>query len=327
MKHYFRALTTPILAMALVTGNAPSALAQSEGKTPLRLVVPLSAGSTVDAVARAMSNEMAKTFGRPIVVENLAGAGGTTGTVQVVRAPKDGSTLGMISSNHVINPSIYKSVPFDALKDVTPITVIGTVPLLLVVNPSRVPAKNTKDLIALLKSKPGQFNFGSAGNGSTLHLAGELFREEAGVDIKHIPYKGTGPLVSDLLGGQVEMGFVSVTAAAPHVKSGKLVAIGVTTPQRSAVVPDVPTLAESGLPKYSFDAWIALIGPPALPPALVAKIYADTKTVLAQKEVQSALAAQGIAVIGNTPEQAVPFFKSELDKHTALVKRSGASVE
>ena len=304
------------------------AAAQSDNKgAVLRLIVPLSAGSTVDAIARAMSNEMAKTFGRPVIVENLAGAGGTTGTLQVVRAPKDGLTLGMISSNHVINPSIYKSVPFDALKDVTPITVIGTVPLVLVVNPTRIPAKNTKDLIALLKSKPGQYNFGSAGNGSTLHLAGELFSTEAGVDIKHIPYKGTGPLVSDLLGGQVEMGFVSVTAAAAHIKAGKLQPIGVSTTQRSALLPDVPTLAESGLPKYSFDAWIALVGPPGLPPALVTKIYNDIKTVMAQKEVQAALAAQGIAVIGSPPEQAVPFFKSELDKHTVLVKRSGATVE
>jgi tripartite-type tricarboxylate transporter receptor subunit TctC len=326
-------LTTPrrgvlILAAASLAMSSGIAAAQSDNKSAvLRLIVPLSAGSTVDAVARAMSSEMAKTFGRPIVIENLAGAGGTTGTLQVVRAPKDGLTLGMISSNHVINPSIYKTVPFDALKDVTPITVIGTVPLVLVVNPTRIPARNTKDLIALLKSKPGQYNFGSAGNGSTLHLAGELFSTEAGVDIKHIPYKGTGPLVSDLLGGQVEMGFLSVTAAAAHIKAGKLHPIGVSTTQRSALLADVPTLAETGLPKYSFDAWIALIGPPGLPPALVTKIYTDIKTVMAQKEVQTALAAQGITAIGSAPEQAVPFFKAELDKHTVLVKRSGATVE
>ena len=288
--------------------------------------MPLSAGSTVDAVARAMSNQMAKVMGHPIVIENLAGAGGMTGTVQIVNGPKDGTTIGMISSNHVINPSIYKKVPFDSLNDITPITVIGTVPLVLVVNPS-VPAKNTKELIALMKAKPGAVNFGSAGNGSTLHLAGEMLSDQAGVDIKHIPYKGTGPLASDLLGGQVEMGFLSVTAAAPHIKSGKLRAIGVSTQQRSAVLPDVPTLAESGLPNYSFDAWIAVVGPAGLPKPIVQKYYADFKTVLAQKEVQDALAAQGIVVINSTPEQALPFFKSELEKHAALVKKSGATAE
>ena len=318
-----RRAVVAIIASALA---AAAGITHAQADKPIRVVVPLSAGSTVDAVARAMSNQMAKVMGHPIVIENLAGAGGMTGTVQIVNGPKDGTTIGMISSNHVINPSIYKKVPFDSLKDITPITVIGTVPLVLVVNPS-VPAKNTKELIALMKAKPGAVNFGSAGNGSTLHLAGEMLSDQAGVDIKHIPYKGTGPLASDLLGGQVEMGFLSVTAAAPHIKSGKLRAIGVSTQQRSVVLPEVPTLAESGLPNYSFDAWIAVVGPAGLPKPIVQKYYTDFKTVLAQKEVQDALAAQGIVVINSTPEQALPFFKSELEKHAALVKKSGATAE
>jgi len=316
-----------LFAAALTTLAAAPSFAQDGKAAPIRLIVPLSAGSTVDAIARAMSHQMARVTGHPIVVENLAGAGGVTGTVQIVRAPKDGLTLGMVSSNHVINPSIYKSVPFDSLKDITPISVIGNVPLVLVVNPQRIAAKTTQELVALLKSRPGQVNFGSAGNGSTLHLAGELFSSEAGVDIRHIPYKGTGPLTSDLLGGQVEMAFVSVTAVAPHIKSGKLQAIGVSTTRRVPMLPDVPTLAESGLHRYSFDAWIALIGPAGLSQPLVQKIHADVKTVLAQKEVQDALAAQGITLIGGSPAEAVPFFRSELDKHAALVKRSGATAE
>lgn len=315
-------------AIALVTTllAAASGIASAQADKPIRVVVPLSAGSTVDAVARAMSNQMAKVMGHPIVIENLAGAGGMTGTVQVVNAPKDGLTIGMVSSNHVINPYIYKKVPFDSLKDVTPITVIGTVPLVLVVNPD-VPAKNAKELVALLKAKPGSVNFGSAGNGSVLHLAGEMFSSQAGVDIKHIPYKGTGPLTTDLVGGQVEMGFLSVTAAAPHIKAGKLRAIGVSTRQRSAVLPDLPTLAEAGLPDYSFDAWIAVVGPAGLSKPIVRKYYTDFKAVLGQKEVQDALAAQGIAVINSTPEEAVPFFKAEMEKHAALVKKSGATAE
>ncbi|MDZ5455884.1 Bug family tripartite tricarboxylate transporter substrate binding protein [Azohydromonas lata] len=315
------ALTLACLGLAL-----PASLVQAQSDKPIRVVVPLSAGSTVDAVARAMSNQMAKVMGHPIVIDNLAGAGGMTGTVQVVNAPKDGLTLGMISSNHVINPSIYKKVPFDTLKDITPITVIGTVPLVLVVHPS-VKANNVKELIALMKAKPGTLNLGSAGNGSTLHLAGVMFGTEAGVEIRHIPYKGTGPLTSDIVGGQVDMAFISVTAAAPHVKSGKLRALGMSTKTRSAVLPDVPTLAESGLPNYSFDAWIALVGPAGLPAPMVQKYYADTKTVLAQKEVQDALVQQGITVINSTPEQSVPFFKSELEKHAKLVKQSGATAE
>jgi tripartite-type tricarboxylate transporter receptor subunit TctC len=312
-----------VLGVALV---APATLVQAQADKPIRVVVPLTAGSTVDAVARAMSNQLAKVTGHPVIIDNLVGAGGMTGTVQVVNAPKDGSTIGMISSNHVINPSIYKKVPFDSLKDITPITVIGTVPLVLVVHPS-VPARNTKDLVALMKARPGTLNLGSAGNGSTLHLAGEMFGNEAGVEIKHIPYKGTGPLTTDLIGGQVEMGFISVTAAAPHIKAGKLRAIGVSTKQRSSILPDVPTLAESGLPHYSYDAWIAAIGPAGLPQPIVQKYYADIKTVLSHKEVQDALAAQGIAVIDSTPEQAAPFFKSELDKHAVLVKKSGATAD
>ncbi|WP_157264274.1 Bug family tripartite tricarboxylate transporter substrate binding protein [Azohydromonas aeria] len=312
--------------MACLALALPASLVQAQSDKPIRVVVPLSAGSTVDAVARAMSNQMAKVMGHPIVIDNLPGAGGMTGTVQVVNAPKDGLTLGMISSNHVINPSIYKKVPFDTLKDITPITVIGTVPLVLVVHPS-VKANNVKELVALMKAKPGTLNLGSAGNGSTLHLAGVMFGTEAGVEIRHIPYKGTGPLTSDIVGGQVDMAFISVTAAAPHIKSGKLRALGMSTKTRSPVLPDVPTLAESGLPNYSFDAWIALVGPAGLPAPMVQKVYADTKTVLAQKEVQEALVQQGITVINSTPEQAVPFFKSELDKHAKLVKQSGATAE
>lgn len=312
-----------LAATALIL-QAPLALAQSD--KPLRLIVPLTTGSTVDTVARALSNPMGKAFGHPIVVENLPGAGGMPGTLQVVKAPKDGMTLGLISSNHVINPAIYKKVLFDHQNDITPITVFGTVPLVLVVHPS-VPANNTKELVALMKSNPGQLNLGSAGNGSTLHLAGELLGTEAGVEIRHIPYKGTGPLTTDLIGGQVQMGFISVTAAAPHVKSGKLRAIGVSTKARSTALPDVPTLAESGLPNYSFDAWLALIGPPGLPANVVQDTYTRMHKVLGEKEVQDTLAAQGIAPMNLDPRQSVGFFQTELEKHAKLVKQSGATLD
>lgn len=317
-----RACLAGIAALLASTGQ----IASAQGDKVLKLIVPLTPGSTVDTVARGMGNAMAAVMGHPVVIENLPGAGGMTGTAQLLKTPKDGSTLAMVSSNHVINPGIYKKPLFDALKDITPITVVGTVPLVLVVNPS-VPAKNATELVALMKARKGELNVGSAGNGSVLHLAAELFGTEAGVDITHIPYKGTGPLVTDLLGGQVQMGFLSVTAAAPHIKAGRLRAIGASTRQRSAVLPEVPTLAESGLPNYSFDAWLAVIGPADLPRPLVDKLYQDLKKVVATPEVQQALSAQGIATIMNTPEQAAGFFKTELDKHLALVKKSGATAD
>jgi tripartite-type tricarboxylate transporter receptor subunit TctC len=316
-------LLSAVTAMAISTGF--SAYAQVGGK-PLRIIVPLTTGSTVDTVARAMSVELAKSMGQPVVIENLPGAGGVTGTAQLVRAPKDGQTLAMISSNHAINPSIYKNVPFDSVKDITPISVFGTVPLVLVVNTS-VAAKNTRELVALVKASPGKLNYGSAGNGSVLHLAGELFKEQAGAFITHIPYRGTGPLTTDLMGGQVDMAFLSVTAAAPHIKSGKLRAIGVSTRTPTAVLPDVPTLAESGLPGYSFDAWLAIIAPGGTPKPIVQDLYQKFRTALANKDVQSNLHAQGITILEGTPEQAEPFFVSELAKHAKLVKLSGAVAE
>jgi tripartite-type tricarboxylate transporter receptor subunit TctC len=318
-----------ITLLVLGVGLSPTAAtAQTlRSGTPIRIIVPLSPGSTVDVVTRVMSNQFAKATGHVVVIENYPGAGGIPGTGQIARAPKDGSVLGMISSNHVINPFIFKSIPFDSIKDFTPITVVGTVPLVLVVNPS-MPVKDLKGLITMAKAQPGLLNYGSSGNGSVLHLAAEMLRSEAGgINLRHVPYKGQGPMTTDLLGNQIQIGFLSVTVAAPLIKAGKLRALGVSTPTRSAFLPDVPTLAERGLPHYSFDAWIALVAPAGLPKAMVAKYYDNSKAVLALKEVQEGLAAQGIAVIGNTPEKAAAFIQSELTKHERLVKQSGASLD
>ena len=330
--HSFRPTLTSatrrlVLAAACWAAITPTAQAQvpapASSDKPVRVIVPLTTGSTVDTLARALSTPLAKALGQPVVVENLAGAGGVSGTAQMVRAPKDGQTLALVSSNHVINPAIYPSMPFDSLKDITPITVVGTVPLVLAVT-NAVPANTLKELLAHAKAHAGQLNYGSAGNGSVLHLAAELLKSEGSIFVTHIPYKGTGPLTTDLIGGQIHMAFLSVTAAAPHIKAGKLKALGVSTLQRSAVLPDVPTLAEAGLPHYSFDAWMALIGPAGLPPAQVQRYYQAMHATLATKEVQDALGAQGIALVGMAPEKTEPFFKTELAKHAALVKKAGA---
>jgi tripartite-type tricarboxylate transporter receptor subunit TctC len=319
-----RAALVATLALACIGGFGGPANAQSD--KPLRMVVPLAAGSTVDNLARAIAPAFGKATGHAVIVENVAGAGGIPGTQQVVKAPKDGLTLGMISSNHVINPGIYKSVPYDSLKDITPIAVLATVPLVLVVNPA-LPVKDVKELLAYAKANPGKLNFGSAGNGSTLHLAGELLIGETGIDMKHVPYRGTGPLITDLIGGQVQLAFVSVSQVAPQVKAGTLRALAVSTPARSVALPDVPTLAEAGVPKYSFDAWIALIGPAGLPKAIVDADYAAVKAALSSPEAKTALSAQGLTIVDTGPEQAPAFFQAELAKHQKLVKQSGATLD
>ncbi|AZG17227.1 Bug family tripartite tricarboxylate transporter substrate binding protein [Cupriavidus pauculus] len=315
------------LAFAVMTSLvlASASISPAQAQTPIRLIVPTQAGSQADAVARAMSQSLSKNLGHSVVVENLPGAGGVPGTQQLVRAPKDGTTLGLISSNHVINPFIYKNMPYDALKDITPITVIGTLPLVLVVNPS-VRANNTKELVALLKSKPGEFNYGSSGNGTVLHLAGQLFASEAKVEVSHVPYKGAGNYTTDLVGGQVQLGFLTLQTVLPLVKAGKLKAIAVSTTQRVPGLPDVPTLAESGLPQYNFDAWLAIVGPAGMQAQNVAQLQSKIKATLQDKDVQEQLAQQGVIVSTAAPESAGAFMKTELDKHARIVKQAGATL-
>lgn len=305
---------------------AATAAAQDYPSRPIRVVVTSSSGSTGDTLMRIVGRALEKSMGQPIVVENIPGSGGVLGTEKVVRAPRDGYTLGLISNNHAINPHIIKSIPFDAEKDITPISVVGSTPIVLVTNPS-VPAKSTAELIALAKAKPGALSYGSAGNGTVLHLAGVLFTSEAGIDVKHVPYKSLPQMVGDLIGGQIEMGFAGIATVASQVKAGKLRAIAVTTPTRSAVLPDVPTFAESGLPRYRFEGWLALVGPAELPRPIVERLNAELKAALAQKEVQEALAAQGVIPGGSTPEAARQFIHAEMEKHSQLVKRSGATLD
>ena len=225
------------------------AFAQGSDK-PIRFILPISAGSGVDTIVRAAAPALGKAFGQPVVIENLPGAGGITGAAAIVKAAPDGLTLGLVSNNHVINPAVFKKMPFDALNDITPISVVGATPLVLVANP-KLPAKNVQELIALLRAKPGGYNYASSGNGTILHLADEMFMDEAGVKARHIPYKGTGPMMTDMIGGQVEMGVIALPAVQQHIKSGALRAIGLCGATRSPAAPDIPTIAEQGLPNYA----------------------------------------------------------------------------
>jgi len=313
-------------AALLCTLLASAATAQDLTAKPVRMILPSSPGNVVDLVARAIAPPMSKALGQPVVVENIAGAGGVTGTDRVVRAPRDGSTIGFISNNHVINPSVFKSIPFDAVKDVSIVSVVATTPLVLVANPS-LQVGDLRELLARAKAEPGLINYGSAGNGTVLHLAGVLLTSEAGVDLKHVPYKGFSTMLSDLLGNHIQLGFAGISTVAGYVKSGKLRALGVSTKVRSPVLPDVPTIDESGVPGYSFDAWMALVAPAGTPRPLLDRLQAATHTALATPEVQQLFAEQGLLAVGSAPDPSSAFLQKELDKHTALVKRSGATVD
>ncbi|MCY1513112.1 hypothetical protein D9M68_475960 [compost metagenome] len=310
---------------AVVLSAARPVFAQG-GDKPVRFILPISAGSGVDAIARAASVALGKALGQPVVIENLPGAGGITGTSAVIKAPPDGFTLGMVSNNHVINPSVFKKMPFDAIADITPISVVGAAPLVLAVNP-KLPAKNVKELVALLRAKPEGYNYASSGNGTIIHLAGEMFMDEAGVKARHIPYKGTGPMVTDMIAGQVEMGVVALPAVQPHLKSGALRAIGVCGPARSPAAPDMPTIAEQGLPNYAVEGWFAVIGPPKMQPADVKRVHEGIVAAFGAPEVREAMDKQGNIVKPTTPEQAASYFRSEAARYAALVKKANVVLE
>ena len=301
------------------------ALAQGSDK-PIRFILPISAGSGVDNIVRAASVALGKAFGQPVVIENMPGAGGITGTAAIVKAAPDGLTLGMVSNNHVINPSVFKKMPFDAITDITPISVVGATPLVLMVNP-KLPAKNVKELVALLRAKPEGYNYASSGNGTIIHLAGEMFMDEAGVKARHIPYKGTGPMVTDMMAGQVEIGVVALPAVQQHIKSGALRAIGVCGPARSPAAPDIPTIAEQGLPNYVVEGWFAVIGPPKMQAADIKRVHDAVVAAFTTAEVRDAMDKQGNVIKPTSAEEAASYFRSEAARYAALVKKANVVLE
>ena len=316
-----------VIAAAVSLGPLP-ALAQSPASDkPLRTILPVGPGSGVDTIMRTVSPALTKSLGQPVVIENMPGAGGITGTQAIVGSRPDGQTIGVVSNNHVINPSVYSKMPFDSIADITPIMVVGTTPLVLVVNPNKLPVKDVKELVAALKAKPGAYNYASSGNGTILHLAAEMFIDQAGVTSNHIPYKGVGPMVTDIMGGQVDWGVTSLPSIQGHLKTGSLRAIGVATAQRLAAAPDIPTMVEQGMPNYLVDGWFAVIGPAKLPPDQVKRIHAAFAAALATPEVTEAMAKQGNVINPSTPEVAVAFFRSEQDKYAKLVKKAGVKID
>ena len=312
------------LALALL---ATLAQAQAWPSKPVKWVVPFAPGGTTDILARTVGEKLALALGQPVVIENKPGAGGGVGAEFTAKAAPDGYTImGGTISTHAINASLYAKLPYDPVKDFVAITLIARVPNMLVINPS-VPATNVKELIALLKANPNKYSFASSGNGTSQHLSGELFKAMAGVEMQHIPYKGSPPALQDVLGGQVTMTFDNITTAWPLAKAGKLRALAVTTATRSAIAPDVPTLAESGLPGFEVGSWQGVFAPAGTPPDVVKRLNAEIVKILSMPDVKEKLIGLGAEPVGNSAEEFSAMVKAEVVKWADVVKKSGAKVD
>lgn len=305
---------------------AASASAQNYPSRPIRIVVPYLAGGGVDTAARIVGQKLAEVFGQSVIVDNKPGANTNIGSDFVAKSAADGYTLLLANSSQVANVSIYSRMPYDLRKDLGPVTLIGTTPVLLVVHPS-LPVKSAKDLIALAKSKPGQLTYASAGFGSPTHIAPELFKWMAGIDMLHIPYKGGSQVVTDLVGGQITLYFSAMSTGLPLVKTGRLRALGVTSPKRFPAVPDIPAIAESGLPGYELVGWFALLLPRATPEAIVATLNAAAVRVLGAPEMKERLLDHGIEVVGSSPQDLDQFIRKELVKYEKLVRAANIRPE
>jgi len=313
-----------LAALVFATGAAS---AQTWPAKPIRYVVPFAAGGTTDILARIISEKLAIALGVPVVVDNKPGAGGGVGAAEVAKAAPDGYTImGGTISTHAINASLYSSLPYDPVKDFVPITLIARVPNMLVIN-NDIPAKNVAELIKLMKANPGKWSFASSGNGTSQHLSGELFKGMAGVEMQHIPYKGSPPALNDVMGGQVSMTFDNITTAWALAKGGKLRALAVTTASRSPVAPEVPTLAESGLPGYEVGSWQGVFAPAGVPPEIVKRLNAEMVKILAMPDVRDKLVVLGAEPVGDTPAEFAALVKTEVVKWSDVVKKSGAKVD
>jgi len=327
MNALFRIVANVLVAAgALVALTAPAA-AQTYPAKPVRLVVPFPPGGSLDFAGRLIAQELTKSWGQPVVVENKPGAGGNIGADLVAKSPADGYTilLGALST-HAVNPSLYAKMPYDAAKDFAPITLIAVTPNVLVVNAGS-PVQNVKEFIAYTKANPGKLSFGSGSNGSAGHLAGELYKVETGTDAVHIPYKGGAPATQALLAGDTQFMFDNLANAMAQVKGGKLRALAVTTAKRSALAPELPTMAEAGLPGFDISTWYGLFAPAGTPPAIVARWNADVTRILNMPDVRARLVADGAEPAPNSPEQFAQFIAAELTKYARIVKVSGAKVD
>lgn len=321
-RHGLKALAAAALA---VTGIAPAA-AQTFPNKPINIIVPFSAGGTTDILARIVGQALGTELGQSVIIDNRPGAGGNIGGQAAARAPADGYTLFMGTvGTHAINAALYKKMPFDPIKDFAPLSRVANVPNLLVAHPSQ-PYKTVQELITYAKANPGMVNFGSSGSGSSIHLSGELFKSMAKVDMVHVPYKGSAPAVTDLLGNQIGIMFDNMPSAIQHVRSGKLRPIAVTTAKRSPELPNVPTIAEAGVPGYEATSWFGLWAPAGTPAPVLSKLHASLAKVLKDPAVVKKIGDQGGEVVIDTPTEFDAFIKAEAVKWGKVVKESGAEI-
>ena len=309
----------------LLAAFALAAQAQPYPNRPIRIIVPFGPGGFTDVAARILQKELAPAIGQPIVIENKPGAGSTIGTAEVAHAAPDGYSLVMISTAHVISPHLYKEMPYDPIKDFTPVMKLAEGPYVLVVHPS-LPVKNVHDVIALAKSDPKAIYYASSGNGSAQHLVGALFVTMAGAPMTHVPYKGSSGAMADLLGGVVKVSFVGVPNALPNLRSGKLKALAVSSRKRYSELPDVPTLDEAGVKGYDATIWLGLLAPPGTPRDIVNKLNATITKILAAPDAKKLMATAGVDVATSTPEEFGALLQSELDRWGTVVKETGATV-
>jgi tripartite-type tricarboxylate transporter receptor subunit TctC len=312
--------------IALVLGSS-AVLAQGYPTKPIRIVVPFSAGGGTDLIARAVGQKMSEHWRQPVVVENRVGAGGVIGADAVAKAAPDGYTLLMCSPQEVaVNHHVYAKVPYDPERDFAPISLITVTPLVVAATPG-LPVKNIRDLIALAKAKPGTLGFATPGTASTQHLTGEMLMAAAGIKLVHIPYKGAGQSIPDVIGGQVPLGVYGILTISPQAKAGKLRMLAVTTPRRSPIAPEVPTLAESGFPGFHTSLWFGLLAPAATPRPVVEALHAEVVRILKLPDVAERIAAQGGEIVGNTPAEFAAFIAAESAKYAKIIREAGIRSE
>ena len=326
-----RQITTALIAaLACLGANAASAASPADTypNRPVRVVVPFPAGGTTDIFARHIGDRLARALGQNFVIDNRGGAGGNIGSDAVAKAEPDGYTLlvGTVGT-HAINSSLYARMPYDPLKDFAPVAFLAGVPNILEVNPKNVKAKTVQEFITEAKSTPKRLNFASSGNGTSIHLSGEMFKQMTGVDIVHVPYRGSGPAVSDLVAGQVDLMFDNLPSSIEHVRAGSLRGIAVTSAKRTSALPDVPTIAESGVPGFEASSWFAIFAPAKTPKEIVDKINAEVRKAVQDPELQKRFADIGGEIRTYSPDDLRDFVKSELEKWAKVVKESGAKID
>ena len=322
---------TRILALActLVLSLALPAASHAQGypSKPIRFVVPYPAGGPLDTVARLLGAKVSESVKQPVVVDNKPGAGGNIGADIVAKSPADGYTILMGAvATHAINPTLYKAIPYDPIKDFAPITQVASTPNVLVINPS-VPVATVREFITYAKANPGKLNFGSGSTGSAGHLAGELFKSMAGVDMAHVPYKGAAPAMQDLVGGQIQAMFDNLASSLAQVKAGKIKALAVTTSKRSQFAPDLPTVAESGLPGFDISTWFGIFAPAGTPKEALDRLHAEFTKALAAPDVREKMVNLGAEPVGSKPEEFAAYIKAESEKYSRVIKASGARVD